>query len=200
MLPISFARMHQSLVQINLSMQQRSGAYAPPVHGASDSRIWMCLDDDGAIACTGCQNESGRLARCAHIPLLRSRAIAAATILMPFCAGPKGQVLKTDVRMFRSDAIYYALIVVNFVLRFSWTYKLSPQLRDLRWFVFTVALLEIVRRWLWSFVRLENELRKIQGRQPSWSPLIPANPKRKASEYAFVPEAELSRMPLANQS
>lgn len=101
--------------------------------------------------------------------------------------------------MFRSDAPYFALIAINFVLRFSWLYKLSAALLSLRAVVFTMALLEIVRRWLWAFVRLENELRKVQSRQPALTPLIPANPKRKASEYSFAAETEMAAVPAWQQ-
>ena len=83
--------------------------------------------------------------------------------------------------MFKHSAIYIALIVVNLALRISWTYKLSSHLRHLRWFVFAMTLLEIVRRFLWSFVRIENELRKISTRSPQPTPLIPTSPKRKVT-------------------
>lgn len=81
--------------------------------------------------------------------------------------------MKPDVRMFGNDELYRALIAVNLVLRVAWTYKLASHLRHLRWFVMTMALLEIFRRFLWAFVRIENELRKVQGKQPTLGPLIP---------------------------
>jgi hypothetical protein len=109
-------------------------------------------------------------------------------------------MLKEDVRMFKSSAVYVALIAVDLVLRISWTYKLSAHLRHLHWFVAVMTLLEIMRRWLWVFVRIENELRKVQSRQPQLSPLIPHTPKRKASDY-FMSEVELAdRLPLSTKS
>jgi EXS family len=94
--------------------------------------------------------------------------------------------------MFKHTAIYIALIGVNLALRISWTYKLSSHLRHLKWFVFAMTLLEIVRRFLWCFVRIENELRKISSRQPGTAPLIPTTPKRKTSTLAFPPEQEMA--------
>jgi hypothetical protein len=103
--------------------------------------------------------------------------------------------------MFSSSAVYFVLIAVNFVLRIMWTYKLSSHLRHLRSFVFGMTLLEIVRRFLWSFVRIENELRKIQAKEPQLSPLIPHTPKRKSSLYSFVPEQELvAQLPMSDRS
>jgi hypothetical protein len=84
--------------------------------------------------------------------------------------------LKTDVRMFHNSLFYYVLIGINFMLRVSWTYKLNSDLRHMRWFVLMMTLLEVFRRFLWSFVRIENELRKIQGRQPALGSLIPLQP------------------------
>jgi EXS family len=82
-------------------------------------------------------------------------------------------VLKSDTRMFHDEDLYYGLIGVNFVLRIAWTYKLSSHLRHQRWFVMSMAFLEIVRRFMWAFVRIENELRKVSSKQPSLGPLIP---------------------------
>ena len=95
--------------------------------------------------------------------------------------------------MFRYSAVYMSLILVNLVLRISWTYKLSSHLRHMRWFVFAMTLLEIVRRFLWCFVRIENELRKISARQPSLLPLIPGTPnKKKSSNNTLGVEQELA--------
>lgn len=79
--------------------------------------------------------------------------------------------------MFKGTGLYLALIVVNLLLRVAWTYKLSSHLRHLRWFVFVMTLLEVIRRFLWSFVRIENELRKVATKQPGLAPLIPDTPK-----------------------
>lgn len=94
-------------------------------------------------------------------------------------AGAKTSMLKQDVRMFKHDSVYFTLIAINLALRISWTYKLSAHLRHLKWFVFAMTALEIFRRFLWTFVRIENELRKISNRRPGMAPLIPHDWKGK---------------------
>lgn len=103
------------------------------------------------------------------------------------CSGAR-QLLKSSVRMFKNSALYFTLISINLVLRISWTYKLNSDLRHMKWFVLIMTLLEVFRRFLWSFVRIENELRKIEGKQPALGPLIPYQQqlfkdKKKSSAY-----------------
>ncbi|RDX71767.1 SPX and EXS domain-containing protein 1, partial [Mucuna pruriens] len=57
--------------------------------------------------------------------------------------------------------IYFWVIGSNFVLRCSWTYKLSAHLRHNYLTVFTITLLEMFRRFQWVFFRVENEWNKI---------------------------------------
>lgn len=103
-------------------------------------------------------------------------------------------MLRPEGRVLPDPALYYGLIAINLVLRVSWTYKLSSHLRHLKAFVFIMTLLEIVRRFLWSFVRIEHELRKIQGREPGRSPLVPAEAKSRASPFSTALEHELARL------
>ena len=98
------------------------------------------------------------------------------------------QLLKSSVRMFQGSTLYFMLIGINLILRISWTYKLNSDLRHLKWFVLIMTLMEVFRRFLWSFVRIENELRKIEGKQPALGPLIPlqsqlSRDKKKSSAY-----------------
>ena len=63
-------------------------------------------------------------------------------------------------RFFRSNAIYYVAILVDFLLRCTWSLKLSPHLgrfNDLESGIFVMEILEIARRWLWIFLRVEAE-------------------------------------------
>nr|CAB3479732.1 unnamed protein product [Digitaria exilis] len=53
----------------------------------------------------------------------------------------------------------------NLVLRCTWTYKLSAHLRHNYLTVFTIAALEILRRWQWVFFRVENEWNKMTAMQ-----------------------------------
>ncbi|KAG2404379.1 Phosphate transporter PHO1-like protein [Vigna angularis] len=57
--------------------------------------------------------------------------------------------------------IYFWVIGSNFVLRCSWTYKLSAHLRHNYLTVFAITLMEMLRRFQWIFFRVENEWNKI---------------------------------------
>ncbi|RHZ46929.1 hypothetical protein Glove_603g5 [Diversispora epigaea] len=61
---------------------------------------------------------------------------------------------------FREPIIYYIAIFIDFILRFTWSFKLSSHLHiihQLEGGVFLMECLEIVRRWLWLFFRIESE-------------------------------------------
>lgn len=61
---------------------------------------------------------------------------------------------------FQMDEIYYAAIVTDFVLRCTWSLKLSPHLdrfNDLEGVIFIMEFLEVLRRWIWIFFRIETE-------------------------------------------
>ncbi|KAF1899802.1 hypothetical protein Lal_00019934 [Lupinus albus] len=57
--------------------------------------------------------------------------------------------------------VYFWVIGSNLVLRCTWTYKLSAHLRHNHLTVFTIASLEIFRRFQWIFFRIENEWNKM---------------------------------------
>ncbi|XP_077211980.1 uncharacterized protein LOC143847152 isoform X2 [Tasmannia lanceolata] len=57
--------------------------------------------------------------------------------------------------------VYYWAILSNLILRCTWTYKLSAHLRHNYLTVFTIAALEILRRFQWVFFRVENEWNKM---------------------------------------
>ena len=61
--------------------------------------------------------------------------------------------------------VYYCAISLNFLLRLSWTYKLSSHLRHNAASVLTFSVLEISRRFLWSLFRVEKAY---LARQPLW--------------------------------
>lgn len=58
--------------------------------------------------------------------------------------------------LYGTPILYYAAISVNFLLRLSWTYKLSSHLRHNAGLVLVFTLLEISRRFLWSLGRVEK--------------------------------------------
>ena len=56
--------------------------------------------------------------------------------------------------------IYYVAIALDLVLRCTWSLKLSPHLdhfNDLEGGIFVMELLEVLRRWIWIFFRVETE-------------------------------------------
>ena len=62
--------------------------------------------------------------------------------------------------MFSRKAFYYFAIVEDLVLRFSWSISLvlSDRFSDYKEDIVSLfAILEVVRRFIWNFFRLENE-------------------------------------------
>lgn len=71
-------------------------------------------------------------------------------------------------RYFHSAKIYYYAIVIDLLLRCTWSFKLSPHLdhfNDLEGGIFLMEILEVARRWMWIFLRVETEWvrTKIEG-------------------------------------
>jgi len=62
--------------------------------------------------------------------------------------------------LIHKPAVYYAVIVLDLVLRCSWMVKLSPRLNQISDFessIFLIQFLEVFRRWVWIFFRVETE-------------------------------------------
>lgn len=65
-----------------------------------------------------------------------------------------------DNLLFRDSFIYYLVIFLNLFLRFTWSLKLSTHLdtvEELESSVFLMEALEVTRRWVWVFFRVEWE-------------------------------------------
>jgi len=63
-------------------------------------------------------------------------------------------------RHFVLKEFYYFAIVVDLLLRFTWSVKLSPHLDfigDMEGGIFVLEILEVFRRWVWVFFRVEKE-------------------------------------------
>ncbi|KAI1611822.1 EXS family-domain-containing protein [Exophiala viscosa] len=73
-------------------------------------------------------------------------------------------------RYFHPREVYYTAIVVDLLLRCTWSYKLSPHLdhfNDLEGAIFLMELAEVARRWMWIFLRVETEwVRNNRGPAP----------------------------------
>jgi hypothetical protein len=69
-------------------------------------------------------------------------------------------------RYFESKELYYFAIGVDLLLRFTWSMKLSPHLDrfdDMEGGIFLMELLEVFRRWVWVFFRVETESGKFSS-------------------------------------
>ena len=61
---------------------------------------------------------------------------------------------------FHVKEMYYGAIAIDLMLRCTWSFKLSPHLdhfNDLEGGIFVMELLEVLRRWMWIFFRVETE-------------------------------------------
>jgi hypothetical protein len=61
---------------------------------------------------------------------------------------------------FRSKEVYYVAIITDLLLRCTWSLKLSPHLdhfADFESGIFLMEFLEVGRRWMWIFLRVETE-------------------------------------------
>ncbi|OJJ36851.1 hypothetical protein ASPWEDRAFT_431757 [Aspergillus wentii DTO 134E9] len=74
------------------------------------------------------------------------------------------------IRYFSSDRIYYVAVLVDLVLRFSWLSKFVPSLvwlTERESGIFILMSLEVARRWMWIFFRVETEwVRNTRGPAP----------------------------------
>jgi hypothetical protein len=62
--------------------------------------------------------------------------------------------------VFPRPTIYYSAIALDLLLRFTWSLKLSPHLdhfADFESGIFVMEALEVGRRWMWIFLRVETE-------------------------------------------
>lgn len=63
-------------------------------------------------------------------------------------------------RYFHAQQMYYTAIGIDLLLRCTWSFKLSPHLdhfNDLEGGIFLMEILEVMRRWMWIFFRVETE-------------------------------------------
>jgi len=62
--------------------------------------------------------------------------------------------------LIHKPAVYYAVIAMDLVLRCTWTLKISARLdriSDFESSIFLIQFLEVFRRWVWIFFRVETE-------------------------------------------
>ncbi|KAK9353053.1 EXS family-domain-containing protein [Lipomyces doorenjongii] len=71
-----------------------------------------------------------------------------------------------SILYFPSPYIYYAAVFVDFILRFTWSLKVSPHLyffNHQEGGVFALEMMELLRRWIWLFLRIETEWIRTTG-------------------------------------
>jgi len=77
-------------------------------------------------------------------------------------------------RCFHSDRLYHFVIIADLALRFSWLWRIIPGfswLPETEFGLFVLMFLEVARRWMWVFFRVEAEHCKIHS--PMCPPLAP---------------------------
>ena len=81
-------------------------------------------------------------------------------ILLPSRQTSSPSTLLRRTLLLPDPIIYYLVISVDFILRFTWSLKLSSHLHgihEMEMGIFILEALEVLRRWLWVYVRMEWE-------------------------------------------
>ena len=71
---------------------------------------------------------------------------------------------------FNEAGLYYVAMIIDFLLRTTWSLKLSSHLyvKRLEGSIFMMELLEVVRRWVWVIFRMESEwVKRTMGSLPT---------------------------------
>jgi hypothetical protein len=71
---------------------------------------------------------------------------------------------------FSQPMLYFLAIVLDFLLRITWSLKLSSHIyiRRIDGSIFLMELLEVVRRWIWVVFRMESEwVKKVYNTLPN---------------------------------
>ncbi|KAL1982116.1 hypothetical protein VTN96DRAFT_1712 [Rasamsonia emersonii] len=73
-------------------------------------------------------------------------------------------------RAFYNNGLYYGAIIIDLILRFTWVCRLSQRLEKINHVesgIFLLMFLEVARRWMWVFFRVETEwVRNTRGPAP----------------------------------
>ncbi|RCH79468.1 protein-ER retention protein, partial [Rhizopus stolonifer] len=81
------------------------------------------------------------------------------------------QTIQIRRQLYFSQPVYYLMAVcLDFLLRITWSFKLSSHLliRHLDSSIFLLELMEVFRRWVWVMFRMENEwVKKVYSSLPN---------------------------------
>ncbi|GAA5853360.1 hypothetical protein JCM8547_002427 [Rhodosporidiobolus lusitaniae] len=151
-----------------LPSRATSSTHATPVHGRARSTA-----QGGFLAPPGAAAEDplhsttfppppsrpvspGALPSSAGKTLARGHSRAFSTAATPNLSYP----FLRPILLLPDPLVYYLCIALDLLLRFTWSLKLSPHLHDAQEVeagVFVVELMEVVRRWMWVYLRVEWE-------------------------------------------
>ncbi|RUP50329.1 EXS-domain-containing protein, partial [Jimgerdemannia flammicorona] len=89
---------------------------------------------------------------------------------------------------FSEPSVYYLAVLVDFLLRTTWSLKLSSHLyiAQLEGSIFLMELLEVTRRWVWVFFRMESEWVKRGAPYAGVGMGVPMKALSPGGEYAIV--------------
>lgn len=113
-----------------------------------------------------------------------------------------------DELAFPSKLPYYAIIIIDPILRFNWVLYVafSKQVQQSAKISFFVALIEIIRRFLWAFFRVENEhstnvarFRASRDLTLPYPPAIQSRSESKELERDSAESTALSRRSIINR-
>ncbi|KAF9502952.1 hypothetical protein BS47DRAFT_1356564, partial [Hydnum rufescens UP504] len=94
-----------------------------------------------------------------------SGALSSSSPFLPRTSPPKHPFGLRRRLLFRPYLVYYAALLLNLVLRFTWSLKLSSHLHgvaELESGVFIIEGAELLRRWMWVFFRVEWEVIRLE--------------------------------------
>lgn len=78
----------------------------------------------------------------------------------PYLEPPKGGTWLRRTMLFPDSTVYILVVALDLVLRFTWSLKLSPHLHSIHEIdlgIFMLQALEVIRRWIWVYGRIEWE-------------------------------------------
>ncbi|RMZ78581.1 hypothetical protein DV738_g3790, partial [Chaetothyriales sp. CBS 135597] len=93
-------------------------------------------------------------------------------------------------RYFHAPSLYYFAIWLDLMLRCTWTFKLSPHLdhfNDLEGGIFLIEILEVARRWMWIFFRVETEYQVLHAAETCVSDGLTSNTGLEHGKLEFYP-------------
>ena len=97
------------------------------------------------------------------------------------------------------DSPFYAWACFsNLIMRVAWTYRLLGNIESNAVIALGVGLLEVFRRYQWSFIRIETELRKVAGKESSSVALMDEDGRKEVVASQIDESGDLREMELVS--